>query len=272
MAVEKNNVVVVEHEFAAPVAKVFGALKEGRLFFNCGAWPTTKIDFRQGGKYQIDFGRHGKTYGEFSEIIENKRIVFTWNNDDMEVQGTRVSIDLVESPKGCKAKLRHEGFADLEIAKAHEGGWTSGLSGMDNEVTKFRAHFSREVSAPVEMLYEACTGMNFFAHMGATPEKSKIDFRVGGKYSCQLEKGEIRGEFLEIEKNKKIIFTWLASPCGAKLEKPTTVSMEFGPWGDEGKNSYLELDHDGFTTDAQAIQHHGGWNDVIASIYKKICR
>jgi uncharacterized protein YndB with AHSA1/START domain len=273
MAVEKDNVVVVEHEFAAPVEKVFGALKLGRLFFNCGAWPEkTQIDFRKGGKYLLDWAHYGQTYGEFTEIIENKHIAFTWNSDDMEIKGTQVLIDLVASPKGCKVKLRHEGFTDLETAKSHEGGWTGGLDGVDKETTQFHVRFEREFVAPVEMLYEACSGMNFFSHMGATQQNSKIDFRVGGKYDCKLEKGEIRGEFLEIEKNKKIVFTWLGTPCGMKLDKPTTVTMEFGPWGDGGKNSYLELTHEGSANNEQALSHHEGWNWIILSLYKKVCR
>jgi uncharacterized protein YndB with AHSA1/START domain len=273
MAVEKNNVVVVEHEFAAPVAKVFEALKGGRLFFNCGAWPEkTQVDFRQGGKYLLDWAHHGKTYGEFTEIVENKRIAFTWNSDEMEIKGTRVSIDLAATPKGCKLKLRHEGFTDLETAQSHEGGWTGGLNGVDNEITKFRVHFEREFVAPVEMLYEACSGMNFFSHMGATAQNATIDFRVGGKYSLKLEQGEVHGEFLEIEKNKKIIFTWFGAPCGMKLDKASTVSMEFGPWGDGGKNSYLELTHVGFADTEQALNHHEGWNSIIWSLYKKVCR
>ncbi len=273
MAVEKNNVVVVEHEFAAPVSKVFAALGEGRLFFNCGVWPEdTRIDFRPGGSYRLNWAHYGKGYGEFLEIVENKRVSFTWNSDEMEIKDTRVFIDLAPSDKGCKVRLRHEGFADLETAKSHEGGWTSGLRGVENELTKHLVHIEREFVTPVELLYEACSGQNFFSHLGATPKNSTIDFRVGGRYSCQLEKGELHGEFLEIEKNKKIVFTWSGAPCGVKVDRVTKVTLEFGPWGDGGKSSYLELTHDGFPGAEAAVSHHGGWNAVIWSVYKKVCR
>jgi uncharacterized protein YndB with AHSA1/START domain len=273
MSVEKNNIVVVEHEFAAPVEKVFGALKAGRLFFNCGAWPEkTQIDFRQGGKYMLDWAHNGKVYGEFTEIVENKHISFTWNSEEMEIKDTRVSIDLAPSQKGCKVKLLHEGFSDLEMAKSHEGGWTKGLEGTDQELTKFRVHLEREFIAPVEKLYEACTGLNFFSYLGATPKNAKVDFRVGGKYSCPLEKGEIHGEFLEIEKNKKIVFTQENASTSAKLERPTKVALEFGPWGDDGKNSYLELSHEGVTGESSALAHHEGWNSAFWNLYKRVCR
>jgi uncharacterized protein YndB with AHSA1/START domain len=240
MAVEKGNVVVVEHEFAVPVAKVFGALREGRLFLNCGAWPeNTHIDFRKGGKYELNFAHHGKSYGEFTEIVENKHVAFTWSSDAMEVKGTRVSIDLTPSPKGCKLKLRHEGFSDLEMAEAHEGGWTSGLEGCDLEMTKYRVHFEREIVTPVEKLFDTCAGM--------------------------IQSGEIHGEIVEIEKNKKIALTWKAS-------KPATkVTLEFGPWGDEGKNSYIELSHEGITNAESALAQHKVWNSVLWNIYKKLC-
>ena len=273
MAVEKNNVVVVEHEFAASVSRVFDAIKAGRLFFNCGAWAEdTKVDFRVGGKYKANWGHHGSTTGEFTEIVENKRVAFTWNFAEAEVK-SRVTIDLVAQGNGCKAKLRHEGFDSHEAAESHEGGWVGGLDGLGGELTKGRLRFEREFLASQEMLYEACAGLNFFSNMGATPTNSKIDFRVGGSYSCKLDNGNtIHGKFLEIEKNKKIVFTWEASPCGASLEKTTKVSMEFGPWGDGGKNSYIELIHEGLPDSESACSHHAGWNSVLRKIYDRAQR
>ena len=273
MAVEKSNVVVVEHEFNAPVAKVFEALQAGRLFFNCGAWSEgTTIDFKVGGKYRFNWGHHGSTYGEFTEIVKDKRVAFSWNFDDMNVK-SRVAIDLVPQGKGCKVKLRHEGFEDQEIAESHNGGLTEGLAGFDAELTQYRLRIEREFVAPVEMLYEACSGLQFFSQLGAKAETSNIDFRVGGKYSCKVENGgTIHGEFLEIEKNKKIVFTWEAAPCGTPIEKTTTVRMEFGPWGDGRKNSYLELIHEGFTSAEATCQHHTGWNQTVWKIYNRVCR
>lgn len=230
MSVEKGNVIVVEHEFAAPVAKVFGALKQGRLFFNCGAWPEkTQIDFRPGGKYRLDFAHYGISHGEFTEIIENKRLAFTWNSDAMEAKDTRVSIDLAPSPKGCKVRLRHEGFSDLETAEGHEGGWNAGLTGCDEELTKFRVHIEREIVAPIGMLYEACASLNLFSQMGSIAKSTKLDH-------------------------------------------PTKVSVEIGPWGEDGKNSYIELTHDGLTSSEAALAQHEAWNLALWSLYQRVCR
>lgn len=72
MSTEKNNVVLVEREINASASRVFEALKAGRLFMNCGAWlEGTEIDFREGGRYRFNWGHHGNTYGEFTEIVEN---------------------------------------------------------------------------------------------------------------------------------------------------------------------------------------------------------
>ena len=194
MAIGKNNVVQVEHVFAAPAARVFGALSEGRLFLNCGAWSTTsQNDFRVGGKYRFDWGHKGSNYGEYLEIVVNKRVVFTWNSDEMKVK-SQVTIELIQEGERCKLKLRHEGFENLEIAEAHDEGWAGGLADFDAEVTKRRVFISREFLAPVEMVFDACSGLAFFSELGATAAKSKVDFRVGGRYSCQLENGhEVRG-------------------------------------------------------------------------------
>ena len=123
---------------------------------------------------------------------------------------------------------RHDG------AEGHEGGWCGGLKGMDEEMTKSLVHMEREFVVPVELLYDACSGTHWASIMGLATQGAKADFRVGGRYSVQLQKGEAHGEFTAIEKNKKIAFTWEGTPGGFKLEKPTQVTLEFGPWGDDG--------------------------------------
>lgn len=264
MSVEKNNVVLVKHEFSSPREKVFSAIGEGRLFFNCGAWPEkTEIDFRVGGRYLLNFAHHGMISGEFLEIVANKRVAFTWIPEGSGFN-TRVTIELAGEGNRCAVTLTHEGFGDDRgMAEQHEGGWTGGLQGMDNEVVKRRLHFSREFLTPVEKLFEACSGMRLFTNFGASGKNATIDFRVGGHYKCDLANGNtISGEFREIVKDKKITFTWESTST-------TLVTMEFGPWGEGGKTSYLDLTHEGFASDDEAGTHHPGWNRVLWSVYKK---
>jgi uncharacterized protein YndB with AHSA1/START domain len=274
MAIEKNNVVLVKHEFSCPREKVFAAIGEGRLFYNCGAWPEkTEIDFRVGGRYLINFAHYGMISGEFLEIVADRRVAFTWVPEGSGFN-TRVTIELAGEGDRCVATLTHEGFGDdREVAEQHEGGWTSGLQSLDNQVVKHRLKFSREFLAPVERLYEACSDLRFFSNFGADDKNARIDFKVGGRYECALPNGKtITGEFREIAKNEKIVFTWEAAPCGAALQGPTLVTMEFGPWGDGGKNSYLELTHEGFSSDDETCSHHPGWNHVLWRVYKQTSR
>lgn len=259
MSVDKNNVVTVEYRFKASVNKVFEAIKAGRLLYNCGAWPGgSKIDFRTGGQYRMDVKKYGMNYGEYTEIVENKRIAFTWNNDSMEMK-THVLIELSPDGTGCKLNLRQEGFANSEIAAGHEGGWNSGLKDMDGEMTHYRVKFDRGFSLPVEMLFEAFSGMSLLTYLDANPSKAIIDFKIGGKYKGESKSGPLRGEFLEIEMNKKIVMTW---------EPGTQVTMEFGSMGDDGKNSYIELLHEGFKSDNETREHHSRWNEVMEKIFK----
>ena len=270
MPIEKNNVVIIEYEFKAPLSKVFDAILEGRLFYNCGAWPqTTKIDSRGGGKYHLDFGHYGSTTGEFTEVIKDQRICFSWNPLGMDLQ-TRVTIEFSGDSKSCKVKLRHEGFSDREMAQDHEGGWTGGLVDMDAEMGQRRIKIDRQYFTPVEALFKACSGMAFFNEMGAHPTKSKVDFRVGGTYECVVPGDRvIRGKFTEIVPNEKIVFTWDASPCGVELDRPSLVTLEFGPMGEGNKHSYLCLTHEGFTKDEQVLSHHEGWSSVTRKMYDR---
>jgi uncharacterized protein YndB with AHSA1/START domain len=273
MAVGKNDVVTVEHEFPVSVEALFEALKAGRLFYNCGAWAEgTSIDFRVGGKYRVSWGRDGVTYGEFTEIVENKRVAFTWNFDEMEVR-SRVLVELEALGKRSRMKLRHDGFPNAEAAKLHDGGWCEVVPAFGTEVEKNRVLIDREFQVPVEALWEACTGASLLARLGAVPERSKLDFRVGGAYELELPNGKrLKGEFLEIETHKKLVLSWAATPPGMPTDKATTVTMEFGPWGDEGRNSYLQLLHEGFPSKEAARAHHGGWLAILWKLYQTAAR
>ena len=137
---------------------------------------------------------------------------------------------------------------------------------MENEVVHNVIKLDREFKVPVEMLYEAFAGL---AYTEYTAVERKIDFRVGGRYSFKTETGaHFEGSFLEIEKNKKIVMTWETPLCA----KATKVTMEFGPWGDDKKHSYVELIHEGFSKAEEGIAHHMGWNIVLEKIQDRVSR
>lgn len=63
--------------------------------------------------------------GEFVEIVEPERLVFTWNvNHDPPVVDSRVTIEFKEVAEGTEVVLTHEGLATAQLRDGTHEGWT----------------------------------------------------------------------------------------------------------------------------------------------------
>ncbi len=253
-------------------SEVFNALKEGLLFMNCGASSNTiKIDFRVGGKYHIDF--KNKTllnFGEFLEIVPDKKIRFSWCQTFGVDQkpDTEVTIELFADGLKTKLVLAHTGFKTQELKDGHQSGWDGGLSDMDQELQNGRLRFLRGYEASAEQLYSLCKNPEtFFAFMGDL-SKGSVDFKVGGKYQLPTQKGEIKGEFLEIVPNKKISLSWLVG-CRGPL-KDSRVELAIIK-KDDG-TAQLEITHTGLVSLEDKKAHRQGWEVVTNQIRETVAR
>lgn len=151
--------VKTEKMIERPASDVFRALGEGRLFLNCGASSDMTIDFRVGGRYDINFKNHGvRNFGEFLEIIPDRKIVFNWCQAFGENQkpDTTVTIELFAEGTQTRLVLLHTGFSTQAGADNHQGGWNSGLADMTQEIQDGRLRMVRIVGAPLEKTFESC--------------------------------------------------------------------------------------------------------------------
>jgi len=90
--------------------------------------PRAEIDPVVGGSFLIVMTAGDQELehrGEYKEISEFNRIVFTWISGHTEPDST-VTIELKElGPKETELKLHHSGFPSDESRDNHQGGWTS---------------------------------------------------------------------------------------------------------------------------------------------------
>jgi uncharacterized protein YndB with AHSA1/START domain len=259
----------IEKVIKRPVPDVFRALQEGRLFMNCSANSNSmKIDFRVGGGYLIEFANFKKTnFGEFLEIIPNKKIVFTWcQSFEEKVPNTQVTIELFEDGSQTRLVLGHTGFKNKEVCDNHYSGWNSGLTDLAEEIQNGRIRMVRSFKAPVESLYEVCKNPeSFFAFMGDL-SKGKVDFKVGGQYQVPTQNGEVKGEFVEIVPNQKIKLTWLMG-CSGPMQG-SFVSLLLKQKDDT--TSTLELLHDGLVSEKEQKAHRSGWDFVTSKMLETL--
>lgn len=259
--------VKIEKLIAKPASDVFQALKSGLLFMNCGADSNSaKIDFRVGGKYQIDFKGHTvSNHGEFLEIIPNKKIVFSWCQTFGVDQkpDTTVTIELFEDGPKTRLRLLHTGFHNKEVCDNHQQGWNGGMTDLRDQMQSGRLRFVRSYQTPVEKLFETCKNpASFFSIIGDVARGS-IDVRVDGTFQVPTQKGEIKGTFLEIIPNKKLSFTW-SSNCSGPIPGGSKVTLLFSAKDDGG--SSLELLHEGLSSEGDQKSHRQGWEMVTQKI------
>ena len=129
--------ICIKKTIQAPVARVFQAWSSAemmeRWFFpdssmNCEA----TCDFRVNGRYQVLMRDDEKEYphsGEYREIIDQKRIVFTWSSH--MVKDTLVTIDFNGNDRETQITLTHDLFKSEEEVTAHQKGWAGCLGNFE---------------------------------------------------------------------------------------------------------------------------------------------
>ena len=269
MSAKDGNEVRVERTFAQPSQTVFRALAEGRLFNNCGGdLSKLQLDFRSGGKYAVLFTNAEMTIrGTFLEIVQDKKIVFTWGDEGSSEgfpKNTRVSIELFAEGQKTRLVIQHTGFTDKEEADSHNGGWNAGLADLAGELEQGRIRILRSYQGSRDILYGICSDHKRFFGLVAKSAQGEADFRVGGQFRFPTEKGEIRGQYEEIVIGQRIAFSWLSS-CGVSFKSPSKVTLTFDD-EDEGGSS-IALVHENLPIEAVKSQREG-WEFLTAELRK----
>ena len=139
-AVASDRELVIKRVFGAPRSKVFAAWTEAEYLVR---WfgpknftlPTCEIDFRVGGSYRFCMrspeGEDHWVWGEYREIDEPERIVFTWNRGD-DARGklwssTIAEVTLVERDGQTELTLRQSLFETVPYREEHGFGWGQAL-------------------------------------------------------------------------------------------------------------------------------------------------
>lgn len=139
-AVTSDRVLVITRVFDAPPAIVFAAWTRAEDLVH---WfgpkdftlPSCEIDLRVGGSYRFCMrspeGEDHWVWGEYREIDEPNRIVFTWNRGD-DARGklwssTVAEVTFVEREGQTEFTLRQSTFETVPYREEHGFGWGQAL-------------------------------------------------------------------------------------------------------------------------------------------------
>lgn len=115
----------------APRAKVFAAWTTpdilAKWFAPGPRTPNAEIlDVRSGGKYRIVMKGEEDSpiaVGEYKEVVDGRKLVFTWGWDGDPSQPTLVTVTFADVAGGTEVVLLHERFATAETCEHHRMGW-----------------------------------------------------------------------------------------------------------------------------------------------------
>jgi uncharacterized protein YndB with AHSA1/START domain len=137
---ELTSLSIVRHLRASP-ERVFRAWTDpkilARWFFPNEGFdvPTAETDVRVGGRYRIVMrspeGKLHDVSGTYREIVENRKLVFSWAWASEPQAETLVTLELRPIDAGTELTLTHDRFASESARDMHLQGWTGCLANLE---------------------------------------------------------------------------------------------------------------------------------------------
>ena len=100
---------------------------------------TPDFDFRVGGRYTLlllsPSGDRHCVSGEYKEIIENQKLVFSWAWETTPENVSQVTVTLRPDGDTTRLQLLHEQFVSEEARDNHNRGWVPALDRLVANIT-----------------------------------------------------------------------------------------------------------------------------------------
>jgi uncharacterized protein YndB with AHSA1/START domain len=137
------------------------------------------------------------------------------------------------------------------------------------ETTATSLRISRIIPAPIEKVFEAWTKPEILSKWAA-PEGINhitydVDLRVGGAYTLVMrsDEGELHtavGEYREIDRPHRLVYTWDWKEDGYRMDVETLVTVEMKSVGDATE---VLLTHELFPAEEAVAGHGEGWTSCL---------
>ncbi len=132
----------------------------------------------------------------------------------------------------------------------------------------------RELPAAPEEVFDAWTDpesvRNWLCPFDLRLSAVEIDARVGGRFRIVMSDAdgdyEHTGEYLELARPDRLVFTWASPATGGK---PSRVTVALRP---KGGGTELTLTHERLPDEDAADKHRRGWGSVLEKLADRLAR
>jgi uncharacterized protein YndB with AHSA1/START domain len=99
--------------------------------------------------------------------------------------------------------------------------------------------------------------------------KATADFRVGGRYRVEMDRGDgtifvAFGEYLEIIPPRRLVFTWSSA---VPAVTGSVVTVELAPFGED---TQLTLTHELLPDTEEGRAHAVGWEGTLGNLHRHL--
>jgi uncharacterized protein YndB with AHSA1/START domain len=134
-------------------------------------------------------------------------------------------------------------------------------------MTELTVNIEKIINAPIEKVFDAWLNPKMLSKfMRGMPEMAEtdveIDARVGGRFTFTMNLGDEKiphtGQYLEISRPDKLVFTWESQ---YSVVDNSTVTLKFTKVDDHKTN--ISLTHVKFINEEARSGHEEGWGNVL---------
>lgn len=138
----------------------------------------------------------------------------------------------------------------------------------ESRAGEWNLFIERTFNYPVEKVFEVWTDPEALKDWFCSNGEANFNVKEGGSYSTEVTcdtngKCLLIGDYLEVIKNKKIVFSWKWQGEPLSNAGETIVTVEFV---DLGSSTEIKLTQTGFSTEDFRDGHIEGWNLALDRI------
>lgn len=113
---------------------------------------------------------------------------------------------------------------------------------------------SIEVSAPVEVVFDYFTEAELLVRW--IGDHAVLDARPGGEFTLDIEGIPVRGQYIEVVENERVVVSW--GHAGSETIPPNSTRVQFTLTPRTGGRTLVEIEHTDLP-DEHVDAHRAGW-------------